>query len=55
MQEAWEDILLEMDSKLYHFAEQKQVKYFQLLDSQFLQINAIIISLIFIDVIDYFQ
>lgn len=23
MQEAWEDILLEMDSKLYNFAEQK--------------------------------
>lgn len=26
MQEAWEDILLEMDSKLYNFAEQKQVR-----------------------------
>ena len=25
MTEAWEDILLEMDSKLYNFAEQKQV------------------------------
>ena len=28
MQEAWEDILLEMDSKLYNFAQQKQVAYF---------------------------
>ena len=25
MTEAWEDILLEMDSKLYNFAEEKQV------------------------------
>ena len=25
MQEAWEDILLEMDSKLFNFAELKQV------------------------------
>ena len=27
MTEAWEDILLEMDSKLYNFAEQKQVSF----------------------------
>jgi len=27
MQEAWEDILLEMDSKLYNFAQRKQVNF----------------------------
>ena len=32
MTEAWEDILLEMDSKLYNFAEEKQVSHRLFLD-----------------------
>lgn len=38
MQEAWEDILLEMDSKLYTFAEQKQASGASTVSNDFLEL-----------------
>lgn len=38
MQEAWEDILLEMDSKLYNFAEQKQASGAGTVSNDFLEL-----------------
>ena len=38
MQEAWEDILLEMDSKLFNFAELKQASGFNYLNSSSFQL-----------------
>ena len=38
MQKAWEDILLEMDSKLFNFAELKQTSHFNYLNSSSFQL-----------------